>query len=150
MIRNCQWNMFSVLTYSMIQHALFPMSEGCTTPLLRPLGLLERITLHHAFLFWTNNASKPLTARSFFMHCNHVFLGWPLGLLPITIVLSTFGGHVSGSIHWTWPYQRRHLHLRASSIKPKPNQLLSSSDGTLSLSLAEHIILKQWLKLSRF
>ena len=42
--------------------------------------------------------SKPLTATSFFIHCNHVFLGWPLGLLPVTIVLSTFLGHVSGSI----------------------------------------------------
>ena len=115
------------------------MSEGCTTPLSRPLRLLEWIALHHTFLFWTNDASKPLTARSFFIHCNHVFLGWPLGLLPVTMVLSTFLGHVSGFIRWTWPYQRRHPHLRAFSIEPKPNRLLSSSDGTLSLSFAKHV-----------
>ena len=112
---------------------------GCTTPLSRPLWLLEWIALHHSFLFWTNDPSKPLTARSFFMHYNHVFLGRPLGLLPVTIVLSTFLGQVSGSIRWTWPYQRRRPHLSAFSIEPKPNRLLSSSDGTLSLSFAEHI-----------
>ena len=114
------------------------MSEGCTTPLPCPLRILEWIAKHHAILFWTNDASKPLTARSFFIHCNHVFLG-PIGLLPVTIVLSTFLGQVSGSIRWTWPYQRRRPHLRAFSIEPKPNRLLSSSDGTSSLSFADHI-----------
>ena len=126
------------------------MSEGCTTPLSCPLRLLGWIALCHAFLFWTNDASKPLTARSFFIHYNHVFLELPLGLLPATIVLSTFLGHVSGSICWTWPYQRRCPCLRAFSIEPKPNWHLSSSDGTLSLSFAEHIhliiIISLWLR----
>ena len=100
------------------------MSEGCTTPLSHPLWLLEWIALHHAFLFWTNDASKPLTARSFFIHCNYVFLGRPLGLLPVAIVLSTFLGHVSGSKRWTWPYQRRRPncwyghHVQRKKVKP--------------------------------
>ena len=115
------------------------MSEGCTTPLSHPLRLMEYTALHHAFLFRTNDASKPLTARSFFVHCNHVFLGRSLGLLPVTIVLSTFLGHTSGSICWTWPYQRRRPCLRELSIEPKPDQLLSSFYGTLSLNFAEHI-----------
>ena len=126
------------------------MSEGCTTPLSHPFRLLEWIALCHAFLLWTNDASKPLTARSFFIHCNHVFLGRPLGLLPVTIVLSTFLDQVSGSIRWTWPYQRRHPHLSAFTIEPKPNQLLSSPDGTLSLGFMEHnhliIIISLWLR----
>ena len=115
------------------------MSEGCTTLLLCLLWHLEWIAPFHAFLLWTNDASKPLTARSFFIHCNHVFLGRPVGILPVTTVLSTFLGQVSGSICWTWPYQRRCPHLSAFSIEPKPNQLLRSSDGTLSLSFTEHI-----------
>ena len=147
------FHLYPQVIYTYLLHDLtcvVPVSKGCTTPMSRPLRLLGWIALCHAFLFWTNNVSKPLTARFFFIHCNHVFLGQPLRLLPVTIVLSTFLGHVSGSICWTWPHQRRRPCLRAFSMEPKPNRLLSSSDGTLSLSFVEHIhliiIISLWLR----
>ena len=90
-----------------------PRVRGLHYTIVTSTSTLEWIALRHAFLLWTNNVSKYLTATSCFIHCNHVFLGWPLGLLPVTIVLSTFLGQVSGYICWTWPYQRRHPHLSA-------------------------------------
>ena len=93
----------------------------------------------HAILFRANDASKPLTFKSFLMHSNHVFLGCTLGFLPVTIVLSTFLGHVSGSIRWRWPYQRRRPRLSTFSMLHRPNWLFSSSDVILSVSFVEQI-----------
>ena len=71
-----------------------------------------------------NDASKPSTSKSFLLHLYHVFLRQPLALLPVTIVLPTFLGHVSESIYCRWPYQLKHPHLNQFSMLP--NQLLNS------------------------
>ena len=133
------------------------MPEGCTTLLSRwLLGLSGQCDV---VLFCLTDASKPLTFKSFLLHSNHVFLGRPLGLLPVTIVLSTFFGHVSGSIRWRWLCQRRrpslstlcYIVVHCVSLLHRPNRILSSSDDILSVSFCEqiHLIIIISLRLRR-
>ena len=119
------------------KRALCPVPKDCSTSLSRPHRFFGLSAQHHAILFCASDAFKPLTFKSFLTDSSRVFLGRTLGLLPVTIVLSAFLGHVSGSIHWRWPYQRRRLRLRTFSVPHRPNQLLSSSDGILSASFVE-------------
>ena len=98
---------FKLLFETYLLHRLtcvVPRVRGLHHTIVTSTSTLGMDCLCHSFLFWTNDASKPLTARSFFIDCIHVFLGQPLELLPIPIVLSTFLGQVSGSIRWAWPY----------------------------------------------
>ena len=65
---------------------------SCTRKLNFSSPALELSAQCHAVLLCATNASNSLNFKSFIMHSNHVFPGQPLGLLPVTIVLSTFLG----------------------------------------------------------
>ena len=115
----------------------------CSVPCVRELHyfIVKTIFISEVECLMACNPipSKPLTFRSLLIHSTHVFLGWPLGLPPVTIVLSTFLGHVSGSIHWRWPYQQRFPCLSTFSMLHRPNRLLRSSDDILYASFVEKI-----------
>ena len=108
-------NCFIIFCHGDVTTSFFH-SITCVVPRVRVLHfvivtstcrLLGLSTQRHAVLFSLNDASKPLTFKSFLLYSNHVFLGRPLGLLPVTIVLFIFLGYLSGSMRWRWPYQRR-------------------------------------------
>ena len=86
-----------------------------------------------------SHASSPLTFKSFFQYFNHVFLGWPVELLPVTIILSFFLDLVSGFMCCRWPYQRIRPRLSTFFTNHRTTLFLNSPDVTLSVSFVEHI-----------